>query len=62
VTFARWLKCELASLAFIARAEYVLFLGPSGVGKTHLVIALSYLCGTVCSLWSWGRLPESAPV
>ncbi len=35
---------ELASLAFIERKEnLLLLLGPSGVGKTHLAIALGYL-------------------
>lgn len=34
---------ELATLAFIERSENIIFLGASGVGKTHLAIALGYL-------------------
>ena len=33
---------ELASLGFVQRAENVVLLGPSGVGKSHLATALAY--------------------
>lgn len=33
---------ELAHLAFVQRAENVVLLGPSGVGKTHIAQALAY--------------------
>ncbi len=33
---------ELGSLAFIERAENIVMLGPSGVGKSHLATALAY--------------------
>jgi DNA replication protein DnaC len=34
---------EMASLAFVERAENVVMLGPSGVAKTHFAIALGYM-------------------
>lgn len=33
---------ELSTLAFIERAENIVLLGPSGVGKTHIAQALAY--------------------
>lgn len=33
---------ELAALAFIERAENIVLLGPSGVGKSHIALALAY--------------------
>lgn len=33
---------ELAGLAFVERTENIVLIGPSGVGKTHLAIALGY--------------------
>ena len=33
---------ELAALTFIERAENVVLLGPSGVGKSHIAVALAY--------------------
>ena len=33
---------ELAHLAFVQRAENVVLLGPSGVGKTHIALALAH--------------------
>jgi len=35
---------ELAQLTFVDRKQIVLFLGPPGVGKTHLAIAIGYQC------------------
>ncbi|VAW79491.1 Mobile element protein [hydrothermal vent metagenome] len=33
---------QLSSLSFIERAENIVLLGSSGVGKTHIAIALGY--------------------
>ena len=33
---------ELASMSFLSRKENVILMGPSGLGKTHLLLALAY--------------------
>lgn len=34
---------ELSTMSFVSRAENVILLGPSGVGKTHIAAALGYI-------------------
>jgi DNA replication protein DnaC len=50
---------ELASLAFVERAENVVMLGPSDVGKTHLAIALGYMATQ--RGWSFAFVSVSSP-
>lgn len=55
---------ELAALRFLANAENVLLLGPPGVGKTHLAIALGLAAiaqGQHVHLLSAGELTTLAP-
>ena len=42
---------ELGTLAFVARKENVIFLGPPGVGKTHLSVGLA-LRALMLEWWS----------
>jgi DNA replication protein DnaC len=43
---------ELSSLAFVERKENVILMGPSGLGKTHLMLALAYkACMTEYTVW-----------
>lgn len=55
---------DLASLRFLAHAENVCFLGPPGVGKTHLAIALGLAAiaqGQHVHFLSAGELTALAP-
>lgn len=43
---------ELASMAFVERKENVVLMGPSGLGKTHLMLALAHrACLTGSTAW-----------
>jgi DNA replication protein DnaC len=55
-----WLKggmtarqlAELSSLAFVLRKENLILMGPSGLGKTHLMLALAHkACMTGHTVW-----------
>ena len=55
-----WLKggmtrrqlAELSSLAFVTRKENLILMGPSGLGKTHLMLALAHkACMTGHTAW-----------
>ena len=55
-----WLKggmtsrqlAELSTLAFVERKENIVLMGPSGLGKTHLMLALAYkACMTEYTVW-----------
>ncbi|TVQ28341.1 MAG: AAA family ATPase [Spirochaetaceae bacterium] len=55
-----WLKggmtrrqlAELSSLAFLPRKENLILMGPSGLGKTHLMLALAHkACLTGYTVW-----------
>ena len=55
-----WLKgglpprqlAELSSLAFVERKQNVILMGPSGLGKTHLMLALAYkACMSGHTVW-----------
>jgi DNA replication protein DnaC len=56
---------ELTALGFVARPENVVLLGPSGVGKTDLAIALAvkppFRCGVPArrALWRSWRLSRT---
>lgn len=43
---------ELSSLSFVSRKENLILMGPSGLGKTHLMLALAHkACMTGYTVW-----------
>jgi DNA replication protein DnaC len=53
---------DLAELAFVDRCEAVMFLGPSGVGKSHLATALGVRACEEGYRVEYHRAPELLPI